>query len=350
MARPISLAALAEHVGGRLVGPPEASVVRLAPLNDAGPDALSHLSSAAFRAALPGTAAGVVLLRESDLDACPVPAIVVGNPYLAYARSSALFVPDDAASGTVHPAAVVDAAASLGPHADVAALAVIGAGATIGAGTRIGAGATVAGGVVIGADCRIGPGVHLHAGTVIGDRVRISAGAVIGAAGFGFTPDERGQWTRIEQLGGVRIGADVDIGANTTIDCGAIGDTEIGVGVKIDNQVQIGHNCRIGDHTLICGCTGIVGSTEIGRHCVLAGGVGVGGDGPIRICDGVIVSGMTHVSRSIDVPGTYSGGVLHAPTRAWKRNAVRLARLDETVRTLSRRIARLDRADGADGA
>lgn len=346
MTRSVRLQDLATHVGGRLEGPPDATVERLGALDSAGPDALSHLSSPAYRGELPGARAGVVLLREADLPACPVPAIVVTDPYLAYARCSALFVPERVAPAAVHAAAVVDATARLGEGVDVGALAVVGAHARVGAGSCIGAGATLADGVVVGAECRIGSGVRLHRGTVVGDRVRISAGAVIGAAGFGFTPDERGRWTRIEQLGGVRIGDDVDIGANTTIDCGAIEDTVIGAGVKIDNQVQIGHNCRIGEHTLICGCTGIVGSTRIGRHCVLAGGVGVGGDGPISICDGVIVSGMTHVSRSIEAPGTYSGGVLHGPTRSWKRNALRLSRLDETLRALSRRLARLDGGEG----
>jgi UDP-3-O-[3-hydroxymyristoyl] glucosamine N-acyltransferase len=166
---------------------------------------------------------------------------------------------------------------------------------------------------------------------------------VIGADGFGFTPAEDGRLETIAQLGGVTVGADVSVGASTTIDRGALDDTVIEDGVKIDNQVQIGHNCRIGAHSVICGCVGIVGSTRIGRHVVLAGGVGVGGDGPIEICDQVVVSGMTHVSTE---PGIYSGGVLHSPSRRWKRNALRFNRLDE----LSRRVAQLekllDRDDG----
>ena len=144
---------------------------------------------------------------------------------------------------------------------------------------------------------------------------------------------------RIAQLGSVILGRNVSVGAGSSIDRGALGDTRIGDGVKIDNQVQIGHNCSIGNHTVICGCCGIVGSTTIGAHCVLGGGVGVGGDGPISLCDGVTVSGMTHVSRSIDSPGVYSGGVLHDETRRWKRNALRFAGLDG----LARRVRALEK-------
>jgi UDP-3-O-[3-hydroxymyristoyl] glucosamine N-acyltransferase len=221
----------------------------------------------------------------------------------------------------------------------------IGPGVVIGPRCRIGAGTRLYANVAIGEDCLLGddtvimPNVVLYPGVTLGERCIVHSGSVIGADGFGFTPGEGGRLETIAQIGGVVIGADVSIGACTTIDRGAIDDTVIDEGVKIDNQVQIGHNCHIGAHSVICGCVGIVGSTRIGRHCVLAGGVGVGGDRPIEIADRVVVSGMTHVSSSISEPGVYSGGVLHAPNLAWKKNALRFGRLDE----LYRRVARLER-------
>lgn len=338
-----TVAEVARVVGGELRGPGQGELTGLGSLDRAGPTELSHLSAPAYRAHLSGTGAGAVLLRAADAEACPVPAIVVADPYLAYARATHLFAPAPEGAAGVHPEASVADGAQLDEAVSVAAGAVVETGAWLGPAVRVGPGAWVGSGVRVGAGSEVGPGVRLYPRTRIGARCRIHAGAVLGAPGFGFTPDEQGRWTRIEQLGGVVLGDDVDVGANTTIDCGAIDDTVIGDGVKIDNQVQIGHNSRIGEHTLICGCTGIVGSSVIGRHCVLAGGVGIGGDGPVTLCDGVIVSGMTHVSRSLDVPGTYSGGVLHAPNGEWKRNALRFGQLDRWVRDL-RDLARRVRA------
>ncbi|MGA0840902.1 MAG: UDP-3-O-(3-hydroxymyristoyl)glucosamine N-acyltransferase, partial [Pseudomonadales bacterium] len=238
-----------------------------------------------------------------------------------------------------HGSSAVDATA------EIAASAILAEGVVVGPRVRIGRRVRLHAHVVIGADCvldedvELMPHVVLYPGVRIGARTIVHAGAVLGSDGFGFAPDELGRLEPIAQLGGLSIGADVRIGASTTIDRGALGDTVIGEGVKIDNQVQIGHNCQIGAHTVICGCVGIVGSTTIGRHCVLAGGVGVGGDGPITICDRVVVSGMTHVSASIDTPGVYSGGVLHGPSRRWKRNALRFNELD----ALARRVAGLER-------
>lgn len=274
----------------------------------------------------------------------PGAALVSANPYLTFARASQLFArPVELADG-VSPLAVVAPDAEVDASARIAPGAVIGARSSVAAGVRIHANSVIAEDCSIGADSVIMANVVLYPGVRLGPRCVVHSGAVLGADGFGFTPDELGRLQAIAQLGGVTIGADVSIGAATTIDRGAIDDTIIEDGVKIDNQVQIGHNCRIGAHSVICGCVGIVGSTRIGRHCVLAGGVGVGGDETIEICDGVVVSGMTHVSASITEPGVYSGGVLHAPSRTWKRNALRLQKLDD----LARRLARLEKRLGDD--
>lgn len=335
-----TLGELASRLSARLVGDADVRITGLGSLATAQPGQISHLSSPAYRDQLAATRASAVILAESDLARWHGPALVVAKPYLTFARVSQLFERAPELDPGVHASAHVDATAELGSGVR------IGAGAVIGARARIGDGAWLFPNAVVAEDCVVGAQSRLMAGAVLYGRVRLGArcivhsGAVIGADGFGYTPDERGHLEAIAQLGGVRIGDDVSVGACTSIDRGAIDDTVIEDGVKIDNQVQIGHNCTIGAHTVICGCVGIVGSTRIGRHCVLAGGVGIGGDGPIELCDGVVVSGMTHVSSSITEPGTYSGGVLHSPNGAWKRNAIRFSRLDE----LSRRVARLERA------
>jgi UDP-3-O-[3-hydroxymyristoyl] glucosamine N-acyltransferase len=321
------------------VGDPSLRIHGIASLASAQPGQLSHLSSASYRAQLADTQASAIILGPGDAPLWPGAALVIENPYLAFARASQLFAqPYELAPG-------VAASALVAADAEVDPSAAIGGGARVGARSRIGARVRIHANTVVGEDCVLGEDVELMPNVVLYPRVRLGArtivhsGAVIGADGFGFTPDERGRLVAIAQLGGVSVGSDVSIGACTSIDRGALDDTIIGDGVKIDNQVQIGHNCHIGAHTVICGCVGIVGSTRIGRHCVLAGGVGVGGDGPIEICDRVVVSGMTHVSASITAPGVYSGGVLHSASRQWKRNALRFQRLDE----LSRRVARLER-------
>jgi UDP-3-O-[3-hydroxymyristoyl] glucosamine N-acyltransferase len=330
---------IAERIGARVEGDPAAEVTGLGSIETAAPGQLTHLSSRRYRRFLPSTRATAVILAEADLPDCPTNALVARNPYLAFARASRLFAAPIEGGG-VHPTAVIGARVRIGAGAAIGAHAVVGDDCEIGPKVSIGANS------VVGPRCTLAAGVTLHANVTLHGLVRIGArsvvhsGAVIGAPGFGFTPDERGVLVGIEQLGGVVLGEDVRIGANTTIDRGALGDTVIGDGVKIDNQVQIGHNCIIGDHTLICGCSGIAGSTRIGRHCVLAGGVGVAGDGPIELTDRVVVSGMTHVSSSIHTPGIYSGGVLHSDSRRWKRNALRFSELD----ALTRRIRSLERA------
>jgi UDP-3-O-[3-hydroxymyristoyl] glucosamine N-acyltransferase len=340
-----TLEQLARRLEARRVGPPDLVIRGLASLAAAAPDQLSHLSSPRYRSALASSSAGAVILAPEDLTRWAGAALVVDRPYLTYARATRLFEQAQSISPASVRPPVIDASAV------VADTAVVAEGVIIGPRSRVGARVRLHPYVVIGADCSVDedvelmPHVVLYSRVEIGARSVVHAGAILGSDGFGFTPDERGRLEPIAQLGGLSIGADVRIGAATTIDRGALGDTVIGDGVKIDNQVQIGHNCQIGAHTVICGCVGIVGSTTIGRHCVLAGGAGIGGDGPITLCDGVVVSGMTHVSASIDTPGVYSGGVLHGPTRQWKRNALRFSELDG----LARRVARLERQLAAAG-
>ncbi len=334
-----TLRELADHIQARLVGDDSAVIMGLGSLATAEAGEVSHLSSPAYRKHLAGTRATALILREADLPLWPGNALVSENPYLSFALVSQLFSRPQQLEEGHHPTAEIDPAAVVDPGAR------LGPGVVVGARTRISAGARLHAHVVVGEDCRIGeevtlmPGVVIYPRVTIGARSTVHSGVVIGADGFGFTPSADGRLEPIAQLGGVSIGEDVSIGAGTTIDCGAIDDTVIEDGVKIDNQVQIGHNCHIGAHTVICGCVGIAGSTRIGRHCVLAGKCGIGGDRPIELTDGVVLSGATNVMFSIDRPGVYSGAVIHEPHGLWKRNAMRLRRLDE----LYRRVADLQK-------
>lgn len=332
---------IAEAIGAavstdvKVRGDGEVEITGLGPIDVATTGQITHLSSPAYRRFLPETNASAVLLREADAGSCPVAAVVVSDPYLAFALVSRLF--DDAprlpvgidATATIHPSAELDPSAAVGASASIAAGVVLGPRVEVGAGARVGEGTRV------GADSVVHPNATLYHGVTLGERCVIHSGAVIGADGFGFAPDERGRWVRIAQLGGVTLGNDVVVGACSTIDRGAITDTVVRDGVKIDNQVQIGHNCDIGEHTLICGRVGIVGSTKIGRHCVFAGGAGVAGDNPITICDNVQVASVTTISRSIDTPGVYAGSVLHNTVQRWRRNAVRFAELDDIAKRLA---------------
>ena len=314
-------------------------IAGLGPIDSAAEGQITHLSGRAYRRYLASTKASAVLLKEADAPDCPCVAVVVPDPYLAFAVTSQLFDDSPRLCPGIDATAVVDPTANIDPSAAVGAYASVAAGAVVGARVEIGAGVRVGAGTEIGAGSIIYPNATLYHDVRIGKRCVVHSGAVIGADGFGFTPNRRGEWQAIAQLGGVTLGDDVSVGACTTIDRGAITDTVVRNGVKIDNQVQIGHNCDIGEHTLICGRVGIVGSTRIGRHCVFAGGAGVAGEHPVTICDNVQVSAVTTISRSIDRPGVYSGAVLHNTAQRWRRNALRFAQLDD----IAKRLARLER-------
>ena len=336
--------------GAALHGDGEVVVTGLAPIATARAGDLTHLSGRAYRRFLSGTAASGVLLRAEDAPRCPTAAVVVANPYLAFALASQMF--DDAP----RPPAGVAAGARVHANASVEGTASVAAGATVAANARVEAGAQVWPGAYVGEGARVGQDTVVHCNATlyrdvrVGARCVIHAGAVLGADGFGFVPDERGRLQAIAQLGGVVVGDDVVVGAATTIDRGTLTDTVIRDGVKIDNQVQIGHNCDVGEHTVLCGQVGIAGSTRIGRHCMLGGGVGVAGEHPIEICDGVRVGAVTAVTRSIREPGVYLGAVLHNTAGRWKRTALRLAELDEMAKRLGRLEAQVRRTSKSPAA
>lgn len=326
-----TLGALAREVGGRLKGDPERRVTWVATLGNAGPGDISFLHNPRYRRQLADTRAAAVLLTEADAADCPVAAIVVDDPYLAYARVAARLAPQRRHPGGVHPSAVVDARAEVHETAWVGPQCVVEAGARIGPGCQLGPACVVGRDVVLGADTVLLARVTLCAGTQLGARVRIQPGAVIGSDGFGYANTD-GRWVPVPQLGRVRVGDDVQIGANTTVDRGAIDDTVIEEGAIIDNLVQIAHNVSVGAHTALAGCVGIAGSTRIGRRCAIGGGVGISGH--LDIADGVVVTGGSVVLQSISEPGVYSSGVPLERNASWHRNYTRFKRLDEFAKRL----------------
>ena len=321
---PISLGELATSQGCELIGDPDAIVNGVAPLQNASPESLSFLASPSYVSQLPATKAAAVVLRPENVDACPVAALISDNPYATYARMAALVHPEPAFEPGVHATAVIAGSATIADSAHIAASVVIGARTSIAANTVIGPG------TVIGPDCEIGENCRLIANVTLVQDVRIGArsifhpGAVIGADGFGnaMTPDG---WVKVPQFGGVQVGNDVEIGANTTIDRGAIGDTVIEDGVRIDNLCMIGHNVRVGEHTAMAATTAIAGSTVIGKRCVFAGRSGAVGH--ITICDDVTVAGQSFLSKNVTEPGFYAASFPADNARSWAKQLARFRRL-----------------------
>lgn len=332
----MTLGQLAEALGATLRGPETAQITGLATLQEAGPGQLSFLANPQYRKYLDGSQAAAVLLKAADAEGFAGNALIVADPYLAYARISHLFDPKPKAVAGIHPSAVVAEDAQVDASASIGPFVVIESGARIGAAVTIGAHSVIGARCVIGEGGWLAPRVTLYHDVRIGQRVVIQSGAVIGGEGFGFA-NEKGTWRKIAQIGGVTLGDDVEVGVNTAIDRGALSDTIIGDGVKLDNQIQIAHNVQVGDHTAMAACVGISGSTRIGRHCTIAGGVGMVGH--IDVCDNVFVSGMTMVTRSITEPGAYSSGTAMQPLADWRKSAARIRQLDE----MSKRLAQLEK-------
>lgn len=326
-----TLGELAQRVAVELRGDPGTVITHMATLQHADAGALAFLANPRYRRYLPGTGASAVILAPDFANDCPVAMLVTPKPYVVYAQLAAAFaIPADPSAG-VDPSASVSPSARLGPGVHVGPLAVIGERVSLGEGTYVGPGC------IIEPDCEVGPrgrlvaNITLCSGTRIGSRVIVHPGVVIGADGFGIANDE-GVWIKVPQLGGVVIGDDVEIGANTTIDRGALEDTVIEDGVKLDNQIQIGHNVRIGAHTAVAGCVGISGSAKIGRRCTIGGGTGI--NGHIEIGDDIHFTGMSRVMNSISQPGVYSSGSPLEPNLSWRKNSARMRQLDDMARRL----------------
>jgi UDP-3-O-[3-hydroxymyristoyl] glucosamine N-acyltransferase len=328
---------LAERFDCELRGDPDVKVTGVATLAQAGNDALSFLASDAYVPQLATTAAAAVILAEKHADDAPGAVLVSANPYATYARIAGVLHPEPAAPPGVADTAVVDKSAAVDASASIGAKAVVAAGAEVAAGAVIGPGAFV------GPGCRVGEAARLHANATlvravtIGARTIIHSGAVIGADGFGNAMTESG-WLKVPQVGGVMIGSDVEIGANTTVDCGAVEDTVIEDGVRIDNLCMIAHNVHVGAHTAMAAMVAIAGSTRIGQRCMLAGRAGAVGH--ISICDDVVVSGQAVVSKDITEPGVYAGTFVAEKARDWARRVARFKRLD----ALAARVRKLEKS------
>lgn len=323
---------LAEIAGGRLDGDGSVEIRGVGTLADAQDGQITFLTNAKYRRQLAETHASAVILRESDRASCSVNAIVTDNPHAAYARISALFdeSTDECRNGA-HPTAIIEGGAKVDPTACIGPNAHIAAGCTIGPRVVVGPNCTVGRNCVIGEGSRLVANVTVYHRCRLGKRVLVHGGAVIGSDGFGFA-NEGGKWVKVHQLGAVVIGDDVEIGANTTIDRGAVNDTVIEDGVKLDNLIQVAHNVQIGANTAIAACVGIAGSAEIGQRCAIAGGAGVLGH--LTITDGVTVTPMSLVTKSITEPGVYSSGTPLEPTEQWQKNFVRFKQLDDMARRL----------------
>jgi UDP-3-O-[3-hydroxymyristoyl] glucosamine N-acyltransferase len=338
-----TLGEIAAHLGGELIGDPGLRITRIGPLDTATSSTISFLSNPKFQSQLaPSRAACVIVapaLREAAI--ARGAALVVPEPYLAFARLTQWWAAKSrpALVPGVHPSAVIEPGAIVAPTASVGPFVVVEAGAVIGENVELGAHCFIGRGATLGSGCRLAPRVTVQHGCHLGERAIVHSGVVIGADGFGFAASAEGA-VKIEQLGGVRIGHDVEIGANTCIDRGALDDTVIGDGVKLDNLIQIGHNCRIGNHTAVQGCAGIAGSTIIGSRCIIGGAAMLMGH--LSIVDGVVITPGSAVTRSIRQPGTYSGTFPIDDNATWEKNAATLRNLHalrERLRALEKKLS-----------
>jgi UDP-3-O-[3-hydroxymyristoyl] glucosamine N-acyltransferase len=332
----ITLGEVADRLGVECRGDRDRPLRGLATLTSAGADRLAFLANPKYRKYLSESRAGAVILSPALADGFSGDCLIAADPYLAYARASRLFDRAPRPVPGVDPTASVAASARLGADVAIGPFVVIGEDVDVGAGTVIGAHCSIGAGSQLGAGCLLHARVTLYHDVSVGDGCILHSGVVLGGDGFGFAPSREG-WVKIHQLGGVRVGRNVEIGANSTVDRGALDDTVISDGVIIDNQVQVAHNVRLGEGTAIAGCVGIAGSTTIGAHCTIAGGAGIAGH--LTIADGVHVTAMALITRSIDRRGSYSSGTGTMETASWRRSAVRFSQLDE----LHRRVVELER-------
>lgn len=332
------LADLAQYLGARFEGDGDCVITGMRSLDKAQPGTISFLLSKQYQKYLETTKASAVVLPDDFTGTVACNAIYMANPNVAYAKLAQLFSKKKSFKPGVHPSAVVgegcqiDASVSIGPNC------VIGANVTIAANTVLAANVVIDDYCVIGRDCQIFANVSIYDSVKIGDRVLVHSGAVIGADGFGMIND-RGSWQKIPQLGAVSIGNDVEVGANTTIDRGAMEDTVIEDGVKLDNLIMIAHNVHIGAHTAIAGCVGIAGSTKIGKHCMIGGATGIADH--LEICDQVMFTGNCFVTKSITESGVYSSGLPAQPREKWQRSVVQFRRLNE----LAAKVKQLERVN-----
>ena len=324
----LTLAQIALHVDGVIIGDAECEISNVSTLQAANRQQISFLANSKYKKYLPTSQAGAVIVSKEMAELVKNSAIVVDDPYVAYAKIATLLNPPKKITTGISPTAIVEASVTILKTVSIGPQVVIEANVILADNVVIGAGTVLQDEVIVGENTRIAENVTICHGVEIGKNVVIHPGVVIGADGFGIVND-KGKWIKIPQIGRVKIGDNVEIGANTTVDRGAIEDTVIGDGVKLDNQIQVGHNVIIGNNTVIAGCSGIAGSTIIGENCIIGGGVGIGGH--IEIADNVIITGMSMVTKSLTKAGIYSSGIPAEPTSQWHKNVVRYRQMDKLV-------------------
>lgn len=327
----LTLGEVADHIDAELHGDAKREVSGVSTLQSAMSGQIAFLSNRKYYRFLKQTKALAVIIKHRDLDDCPVSALVVDDPYLCFATVVKLLHPEPEIIPGIHPSADVSPSAKIDSSAAIGANVVVGDNSVINSGTFVDSGCVIQSDVNIGSNTRLYPNVVLCHEVSIGSRVILHAGVVIGTDGFGIANDN-GNWAKIPQVGTVIIEDDVEIGANSSIDRGALENTVIEQGVKIDNQVQIAHNVRIGAHTAIAGCSGVAGSTTIGRHCMIGGLSAIGGH--LEIVDNVVVTGNSAVASSIRKPGTYSSGLPVIESRLWRKIIARIKKLDDLARKI----------------
>jgi UDP-3-O-[3-hydroxymyristoyl] glucosamine N-acyltransferase len=332
---------LADALGLEATGNLNQKLSALASIESAQTTDLSFVVNARYADALKSSQAGAVIIPEALREIAPGNYLVSGNPYAAYAKASWILRPAATPAMGIHETAVVDPSSHIAATASIGPGVVIGAHCVLGEGVVMGAQCVVGNNVLIGARTQLFPRVTFYDNTSVGDDCRFQSGTVIGSEGFGYAPTKEG-WSQIQQTGGVRIGNRVHVGANTTIDCGAIDPTVIADGVIMDNQIQIAHNVQIGQNTAIAGCVGVAGSTKIGANCQIGGACNIVGH--LTIADGVVINAASLVARSILEAGRYGSGTPLQPERIWRRSFVNLSKLDDLFRRL-RRLERLNRID-----
>ena len=338
----VTLKELCLLLDGDIQGDETLIINSVATLENAKAGQISFLANSKYRSQLEATQASAVLLSAKDAQDYQGTALIVKDPYVGFARVAQYLDTTPKAAVGIHPSAQIDPSAHLGEGVAIGANAVIGANVILGENVQIGAGVVLGQDVVIGSKTRLWANVTVYHDVHLGQDCIIHSGAVLGSDGFGYA-NERGQWIKIPQTGGVRIGDRVEIGANSTVDRGALGHTEIHDGVIIDNQVQIAHNDIIGENTAIAGSTTVAGSVTIGKYCIIGGSCAIAGH--LSIADGVHVSGATNITTNMREPGLYSSATVAMDNKLWRKNTVRFRQLDELfqrVKTLEKNLKTQD--------
>ncbi|MHB9118633.1 MAG: UDP-3-O-(3-hydroxymyristoyl)glucosamine N-acyltransferase [Burkholderiales bacterium] len=339
------LGEIVSRLGGELVGPSRVQITKVAPLHKAQPGHISFFTQGKYREQLRQTSASAVILGEKERDASDLPRIVSNNPYAYFAKVSQLLNPTPTVVPGIHPSAVIDPSAKISPTAHIGPLVCIGKNVQIGENTILHSGCQLGDNVSVGDSGLFYPQVTVYKDCMIGHRAIVHSGVVIGSDGFGLAMED-GCWLKIPQIGKVLIGDDVEIGANTTIDRGAMDDTVIENGVKLDNQIQIAHNVRIGAHTAMAGCSAVAGSTIVGHHCTIGGAASILGH--LEIADYSNISAASLITKSVRQPGTYTSGMPFSEHRTWLRNAAHLRHLDQMAKRIHELEQKLNNPERGD--